>query len=39
MIIQHAGLALLALHAELQDVEELLAERGLDIYETVRCWF
>ena len=32
-------LALPALHAELRDVEDLLAERGLDIsYETVRRW-
>jgi putative transposase len=32
-------LALFALHAELSRVEDLLAERGLDIsYETVRCW-
>ena len=33
------GLALSPLHAQLPDVEELLAERGLDIsYETIRRW-
>jgi putative transposase len=33
------GLALPALTLSYRDVEELLAERGLDIsYETVRCW-
>jgi putative transposase len=33
-------LALSALHAQFRDVEELLAERSLDVsYETVRRWF
>ena len=33
------GLGLFAFHIELSSVEELLAERGLDIsHETVRCW-
>ena len=33
------GLALFVLYAGYRDVEELLAERRLDLsYETVRCW-
>jgi len=36
-IIQHAGLGLLRFILSYRDVEELLAERGLDIsYETGR---
>jgi putative transposase len=32
-------LALSSFHAQLRDVEDLLAERGLDVsYETVRRW-
>jgi hypothetical protein len=38
-IIQHAVWLYLRLTLSYRDVEELLAERGLDIsYETVRCW-
>jgi hypothetical protein len=39
VIIQHAVWAYLRFTLSYRDVEELLAERGLDIsYETVRCW-
>jgi general stress protein 26 len=39
MIIQHAVWLYLRFTLSYRDVEELLAERGLDIsYETVRCW-
>jgi transposase-like protein len=38
VIIQHA-VWLFALHTDYRDVEELFAERGLEIsYETVRRW-
>ena len=38
-IIQHAIWLYLRFTLSYRDVEELLAERGLDIsYETVRCW-
>src|SRR5215813_3314180 len=38
-IIQHAVWLYLRFTLSYRDVEELLAERGLDIsYETVRCW-
>jgi transposase-like protein len=38
-IIQHAVWVYLRFMLSYRDVEELLAERGLDIsYETVRCW-
>ena len=38
-IIQHAVWVYLRFTLSYRDVEELLAERGLDIsYETVRCW-
>ena len=37
--IQHAIWLYLRFTLSYRDVEELLAERGLDIsYETVRCW-
>jgi transposase-like protein len=39
VIIQHAIWVYLRFTLSYRDVEELLAERGLDIsYETVRCW-
>jgi transposase-like protein len=39
VIIQHAVWLYLRFTLSYRDVEELLAERGLDIsYETVRCW-
>src|SRR5215470_5851354 len=39
VIIQHAVWVYLRFTLGYRDVEELLAERGLDIsYETVRCW-
>src|SRR5215471_21360313 len=39
VIIQHAVWVYLRFTLSYRDVEELLAERGLDIsYETVRCW-
>jgi transposase-like protein len=39
VIIQHAVWVYLRFTLSYGDVEELLAERGLDIsYETVRCW-
>jgi len=39
VIIQHAIWLYLRFTLSYRDVEELLAERGLDIsYETVRCW-
>src|SRR5262247_535116 len=39
VIIQHAVWLHLRFTLSYRDVEELLAERGLDIsYETVRCW-
>jgi len=39
VIIQHAVWLYLRFTRSYRDVEELLAERGLDIsYETVRCW-
>ena len=39
VIIQHAVWLYLRVTLSYRDVEELLAERGLDIsYETVRCW-
>src|ERR1700755_70472 len=39
LIIQHAGWLYLRFTLSYRDVEELLAERALDIsYETVRCW-
>src|SRR5262245_43802007 len=39
LIIQHAVWLYLRFTLSYRDVEELLAERGLDIsYETVRCW-
>src|SRR6516162_8880087 len=39
VIIQHAVSLYLRFTLSYRDVEELLAERGLDIsYETVRCW-
>jgi putative transposase len=39
VIIQHAVWVYLRVTLSYRDVEELLAERGLDIsYETVRCW-
>src|SRR2546430_11594294 len=38
-IIQHAVWLYLRFTLSYRDVEEFLAERGLDIsYETVRCW-
>jgi transposase-like protein len=38
-IIQHAIWLYLRFTLSYRDVEELLAERGLDVsYETVRCW-
>jgi putative transposase len=38
-IIQHAVWLYLHFTLSYRDVEELLAERGLDIsYETIRCW-
>src|SRR5213075_2642531 len=38
-IIQHAVWVYLRFTLSYRDVEELLADRGLDIsYETVRCW-
>ena len=38
-LIQHAIWLYLRFSLSYRDVEELLAERGLDIsYETVRCW-
>src|SRR5262249_10318042 len=38
-LIQHAFWVSLRFTLSYRDVEELLAERGLDIsYETVRCW-
>src|SRR5258707_2644728 len=38
-IIQHAVWVYLRFTLSYRDIEELLAERGLDIsYETVRCW-
>src|SRR5215471_17706681 len=39
LVIQHAVWLYLRFTLSYRDVEELLAERGLDIsYETVRCW-
>ena len=39
VIIQHAVWVYLHFTLSYRDVDELLAERGLDIsYETVRCW-
>jgi len=39
VVIQHAVWLYLRFTLSYRDVEELLAERGLDIsYETVRCW-
>src|SRR5437762_13466879 len=39
VIIQHAVWLYLRFTLSYRDVEELVAERGLDIsYETVRCW-
>src|SRR5215469_4930816 len=39
VIIQHTVWVYLRFTLSYRDVEELLAERGLDIsYETVRCW-
>ena len=39
VIIQHAVWLYLRFTLSYRDVDELLAERGLDIsYETVRCW-
>ena len=39
MVIQHAVWLYLRFTLSYRDVEELLAERGLDIsYETIRCW-
>jgi transposase-like protein len=39
VIIQHAVWLYLRFTLSYRDVEELLAERGLDIsYETIRCW-
>ena len=39
VVIQHALWLYLRFTLSYRDVEELLAERGLDIsYETVRCW-
>ena len=39
VIIQHAVWLYLRFTLSYRDVEELLAERGLDIsYKTVRCW-
>ena len=39
VIIQHAVWVYLRFTLSYRDVEELLAEPGLDIsYETVRCW-
>ena len=39
MIIQHAVWLYLRFTLSYRDVEEVLAERGLDIsYETIRCW-
>src|SRR5262245_38907103 len=39
VIIQHGVWVYLRFTLSYRDVEELLAERGLDIsYETVRCW-
>ena len=39
VIIQHAVWLYLRFTLSYRDVEELLAERGLDIsYDTVRCW-
>jgi len=39
VIIQHAVWVYLRFTLSYRDVEQLLAERGLDIsYETVRCW-
>jgi putative transposase len=39
VMIQHAVWLYLPFTLSYRDVEELLAERGLDIsYETVRCW-
>src|SRR6516165_1049103 len=39
VIIQHAVWLYLRFTLSYRDVEELLAERGLDFsYETVRCW-
>jgi putative transposase len=39
VIIQHAVWLYLRFTLRYRDVEELLAERGLNIsYETVRCW-
>src|SRR5205814_5681610 len=39
VIIQHAVWLYLRFTLSYRDVEELLAERGVDIsYETVRCW-
>ena len=39
VVIQHAVWLYLRFTLSYRDVEELLAERGLDIsYETVQCW-
>jgi hypothetical protein len=39
VVIQHAVWLYFCFTLSYRDVEELLAERGLDIsYETVRCW-
>jgi transposase-like protein len=39
-IIRHAIWLYARFTLSFRDVEELLAERGLDIsYETIRCWF
>ena len=33
------GVALFPFHPQLRDVEELLAQRGIEVsYETIRCW-
>ncbi len=38
-IIQHAVWLYFRFTMSLRDVEDLLAERGIDVsYETVRCW-
>ena len=38
-IIQHAVWLYVRFSLSLRDVEDLLAERGIDVsYETIRCW-
>lgn len=38
-VIRYAGLLFYRFTLSLRDVEDLLAERGIDLcYETVRCW-